>query len=100
MGASVAILIGLMAWVMVSGGGTNTYDEQTRKDFMHACTQSGAPGSKTVCGCFYDSIVRAIPFKRYDQVNQQLLADAPAKGQGVQLPKDFEALLEACRAAS
>ena len=64
-----------------------------------SCIADGGEPVRHVCECFYDGIVETVPYDRYQQVNELLLASPPASGEPISLPDDFEAILTDCRRA-
>jgi hypothetical protein len=76
-----------------------TYTDATRRAFLDACTADGGDDVAESCGCLYDAIAAEIPYERYREVSDQLLASPPVDGP-LALPEDFQALVRGCRRAA
>lgn len=97
--AAFLVAAGATAWVLLGGDeAEETYTVDTRRAFLEACAGDGGDDARQVCECFYDSITETVAYERFDEVNRELLADLEAEPDGgVELPSDFEPLLEQCR---
>jgi hypothetical protein len=98
MGAmALLVVLAAVAVVRSADSGEETYSPEVQAAFMDACSADGGPPAAPVCACFYESVATEISYQRFDIVNRQLLESPPATGEPVELPADFETLLEECR---
>ena len=77
-----------------------TYSATVEEVFVASCVADGGEPVRPICECFFDGIVEAIPYERYQEVNERLLASPPATGEPLPLPDDFDAVLADCRRPS
>jgi hypothetical protein len=101
--ALVAVVVAVVAFV--SGDDEEpppeaTYDEDVERAFVESCSADGGDDVEPVCECFYEGIASSIPYARYAEVNDELLASPPPSGEPVELPDDFDEILRECRAST
>lgn len=98
-GVLAVVIIAVGVIVAVTGSGDEpTYDDATRQRFLDACTAEGGEPVRNECECWYDAIVAEVPFDRFEEVDDQLTAEQAGRQPGtpLQLPADFQALLDPC----
>ncbi len=96
----VLLLVGALAiaGLVVAGRDDGGYTEETQQAFMDACTAEGGSDVAPTCSCLYEAIEAEVAYERFEEVNDLLVAGRDADPDtGVELPDDFEALLEDCR---
>lgn len=94
---AVVLVVVLLAGDDEDEAAAPTYTDSTEEAFLVACTADGGDPVRPVCQCLYDGLVETIPYERYDEVNDLLLAAPPAPGDPLALPDDFEEILAGCR---
>jgi hypothetical protein len=97
--AAVLVLVGIGAVVLLTTSeDAADYDDQTRANFIESCTADGGEPVEPACVCWYDNIVEEIPYDRFEEVSDQLVAleetDPDAEPQ---VPDELLALLEPCK---
>lgn len=95
---AVAVVAIVMGVVLVSrdSGPTATYDAGTEQRFLDSCTADGGDPVRPACQCLYNEIVAAIPYARFEELSEQLVAASTA-GEPFVLPSEIQALVPACQ---
>jgi hypothetical protein len=95
--AVVVIVIAVVAVLVVSGDDPG-YDDAVRQRFLEACTDDGGEPVRSTCECVYEGVEREIPFDRFEEIDDELVAQAAERGAGepLTLPDDVQAIVERC----
>lgn len=94
-GVGALVIVGVVVAVLATrdqGG----YDDQTRDDFLAACTADGGDPVRPTCECIYDEMVATVPYDRFEEVDEQLTQQSG----DLTLPDDVSAIVDGCVAAA
>ncbi|MGQ0615388.1 MAG: hypothetical protein ACT4PW_00085 [Acidimicrobiia bacterium] len=72
--AAAALLVGAGC----RSGSASGYGEGTEAIYLRACNPSDDANQQRTCRCAYDEIRRTIPFERYREMDEKLVADRNA----------------------
>ncbi|MCX7620454.1 MAG: hypothetical protein N2037_06370 [Acidimicrobiales bacterium] len=74
------------------------YSPAVYASFMEACTRDGGEPVRPVCQCIWDRATQDVPYGRFEQINDELLAQEADRGRGVPLdvPDDFGVIVQEC----
>lgn len=98
-GAVVAVVLvaAAITAVLLAPSDASGYSDEVEENFLAACTADGGDDVEPVCACLYEAIVDTIPYDRFEEVDDALVAQREAEADGdLRLPRDFEALRVAC----
>ena len=105
LGRSAALVTAVVATVALlagcSGGEPPDYDAEFRADFLERC-EAGfeRQGGPQICGCWYDTVSRTIPFEELadlDDLFGEDFAVAPSRVPGSELDAPLRTLAECVR---
>jgi len=96
-GAVVAVAA-IVAVVILGRAELPDYDDDTRAEFLAACTADGGAAVEPVCVCIYDELVAEVPYDRFALLDEQLRATAAELPEGLPLevPDDIQAIIDGC----
>jgi hypothetical protein len=97
-GVALVALVAVVALaVVVRSGAQDDYDDAVQQRFLAACTAQGGDPVRDTCACFYDEIVAAVPFDRFELLDASLATQVQGPSAGpLALPADIQALLDGC----